>query len=347
MSHSKYHLSDFQYELPSELIAQYPLEDRDQCRLMVVDRQSGAIKHKKFRQIVNYLESGDSLILNDTKVFPARLFGKKDKTGAQVEVFLLRNLEGNVWEVLVKPARKVRIGNKIIFPNDLSCDVVDNTLSGGRIVEFNCNHDLFSILDQIGQTPLPPYIKREANELDKKYYQTVFAQRPGAVAAPTAGLHFTEELLEKIRRKGVKIATVTLHVGLGTFRPVQVEDISRHQMDSEYYEISEETAHLINQTRERKKAVVAVGTTVVRVLESVVDRSGFVRPARGWTDKFIYPPYEFRAVDRLITNFHLPGSTLLMLVSAFSSLELMKTAYQKAVEEKYRFFSYGDAMLIL
>jgi S-adenosylmethionine:tRNA ribosyltransferase-isomerase len=342
----KYRLSDFQYELPEELIAQYPLEERDSCRMMVVERETGEISHRIFRDILEYVNEGDCLVLNDTQVFPARLIGQKDKTGARVEIFLLRNLEGNTWEVLVKPARKVRIGNKILFDNNISCDVIDNTLSGGRIVEFNCNGDFFQLIEKIGQTPLPPYIKRPPEEIDRLYYQTVFARKPGAVAAPTAGLHFTENLLKRLQLKGVKLANVTLHVGLGTFRPVQVDDIARHQMDSEYYEISPEAADVINKARESGGKIIAVGTTAVRVLETVADRNGYLRPARGWTDKFIYPPYRFKIVDQLITNFHLPGSTLLMLVSAFSSLELMKKAYQEAVKERYRFYSYGDAMYI-
>ncbi|MBN2365827.1 MAG: tRNA preQ1(34) S-adenosylmethionine ribosyltransferase-isomerase QueA [Calditrichaeota bacterium] len=342
----RHKLEDFQYELPQELIAQYPLKDRDSCRLMVLDRESGEISHKKFTDLVDLLKPQDCLVLNDTRVFPARLFGQKDRTGAQVEVFLLRNLEGNMWEVMVKPARKIRIGNKIVFSDNLSCDVVDNTLSGGRIVEFNSNGNILQILDNIGYMPLPPYIKRMPEELDQEYYQTVYADKPGAVAAPTAGLHFTDELLNKIGKKGITITRVTLHVGLGTFRPVKVDDISRHKMDSEYYEVDSETAQAINKSRKEGKSVVAVGTTCVRALETLTDHHGFIRAGKGWTDKFIYPPYEFRIVDKLLTNFHLPGSTLLMLVSAFSSLELTKEAYNQAMKEKYRFFSYGDAMFI-
>ncbi len=343
----KYKLSEFQYDLPEELIAQYPLEERDACKMMVVNRETGEIEHRNFRDILDYLSPNDCLVLNDTRVFPARLIGRKDKTNARVEIFLLRNLEGKVWEVLVKPARKVRIGNKIVIGDELACDVIDNTLSGGRIVEFNCNGNFYQILEKVGKTPLPPYIKRPPEPIDKDYYQTVYAEKHGAVAAPTAGLHFTNNLLRKIKIKGINIAHVTLHVGLGTFRPVQVEDVSRHKMDSEYYDIDSDAVHLINETREKGGSVIAIGTTSVRVLETIADHRGFVRPARGWTDKFIYPPYEFKIVDRIITNFHLPGSTLLMLVSAFSGLDLMKQAYQEAVDNKYRFFSYGDAMCIL
>ncbi len=340
-------LIDFDYHLPERLIAQYPLPERDQCRMMVVDRETQSVSHRKFSDLLEYLETGDCLVLNDTKVFPARLVGKKDKTGARVEVFLLRHLENGIWEVLVKPARKVRLGNKLVFAENFSCDVIDNTVSGGRIVEFNYTGDFFETLNQVGKIPLPPYIKRPSEAVDVCYYQTVYARKVGAVAAPTAGLHFTEQLLEKIRQKGISIAYLTLHVGLGTFRPVQVEDISRHHMHSEYYEIGEEAARIINKTREQGHRVVAVGTTVVRALETVVDRSGFIRPCRGWTEKFIYPPYIFRAIDLLITNFHLPKSTLLMMVSAFAGHQLIMQAYREAVEQEYRFFSYGDAMLIL
>ena len=342
----KYKLEDFLYDLPEKLIAQYPLENRDTCRLMVVDRESGKISHRNFGDISEYLAPDDCLVLNDTRVFPARLMGRKDRTGAQVEIFLLRNLEGNLWEVLVKPARKVRIGNKIIFGDDLSCDIVDNTLSGGRVVEFNSNGDFFTVLEKLGNTPLPPYIKRKPENLDKEYYQTVYADKHGAVAAPTAGLHFTQKLIYKLQSDGIKIAKITLHVGLGTFRPVQVEDITRHKMDSEYYEIDAHAASLINMVPQKGGNVIAVGTTVVRALESVADQRGFVRPARGWTDKYIYPPYEFKAINKLLTNFHLPGSTLLMMVSAFAGMKLMREAYELAIKEKYRFFSYGDAMLI-
>jgi S-adenosylmethionine:tRNA ribosyltransferase-isomerase len=342
----RYKLDDFEYQLPQELIAQYPLEQRDACRMMVLDRESGEIKHQEFTDLADLLSPSDCLVLNDTRVFPARLFGHKDRTGAQVEVFLLRNLEGNLWEVLVKPARKIRIGNKIMFSENLSCDVVDNTLSGGRIVEFNANGNILQLLDKLGSMPLPPYIKRHPENLDQEYYQTVYAQRPGAVAAPTAGLHFTNPLLEKIEKKGVKLAYVTLHIGVGTFRPVKVEDISRHRMDSEYYEIDANSAGLINRIRQEGGSIVAVGTTSVRTLETLTDHHGNIRPARGWTDKFIFPPYDFKVVDKLLTNFHLPRSTLLMLVAAFTSLDLIKKAYREAVDKKYRFFSYGDAMFI-
>ncbi len=340
-------LSHFDYHLPPDYIAQYPLEKRDESRLMVLDRATRQISHRIFKDIGDYLEPGDCLVMNDTRVFPARLMGKKDKTGAKVEVLLLRNLEEGIWEVMVRPARKVRLGNRIVFDDNFSCDVIDNTVSGGRVVEFHYTGDFFEELERVGQTPLPPYIKRPSEPIDREFYQTVYAQKPGAVAAPTAGLHFTNELLDALKEKGVRQAFITLHVGLGTFKPVQVEDISRHHMESEYYEISEEAARIVNKTKEEGKKLVAVGTTSVRVLETVADRHGYIRPARGWTDKFIYPGYNFQTVDRLITNFHLPKSTLLMLVAAFAGYEFTMEAYRIAVEEKYRFYSYGDAMLIL
>ena len=344
---AKLKLSDFSYHLPDKLIAQYPLENREESRLMVLNRTSRDIDEKHFTDISEYLDPGDCLVLNNTRVFTARLIGTKDKTGAKVEVFLLRNLENGIWEVMVKPARKVRLGNKIVFSKDFTCDIIDNTVSGGRIIEVHCNGDFFEVLEEVGQTPLPPYIKRPAEQIDREYYQTVYATQRGAVAAPTAGLHFSSDLLKRIEEKGVRIAYLTLHVGLGTFKPVQVDDISRHQMHSEYYEISEEAAEIINKTRSSGKAICAVGTTSVRVLETVAGRNGRVRQGRGWTDKFIYPPYQFQAVDKLITNFHLPESTLLMLTSAFAGHDFTMEAYRKAVKGAYRFFSYGDAMMIV
>jgi len=346
-SNSKLKLTDFDFELPPQLIAQYPLEEREKCRLMVLNRQTREVQHRVFKEIGEFLKPGDCLVVNNTRVFPARLIGTKDKTGAKVEVFLLRNLENGIWEVMVKPARKVRLGNKIVFTDEFTCDIIDNTVSGGRIIEVHCNGNFYEILEEVGQMPLPPYIKRAPEAIDREFYQTVYAEKLGAVAAPTAGLHFTKEILQQLADKGVRIAPLTLHVGLGTFKPVQVDDISRHQMHSEYFELDEESAEAINKARESGNAVIAVGTTSVRVLETVADRSGLVRAGRGWTDKFIYPPYPFRAVDRLITNFHLPQSTLLMLTSAFGSHELIMEAYKTAVKEAYRFFSYGDGMLIL
>lgn len=340
-------LADFQYNLPEKLIAQYPAKRRDQARLMIVNRETGEIDEALFSDVVDYMTEGDCLVVNETKVFPARLLGTKDRTDAQVEIFLLRELEPSLWEVLVKPARKVRIGNRLTVGKELTGDVIDNTVSGGRVVRFHYEGDFYSIVERIGKSPLPPYIKREPEPLDKERYQTVYAKTRGAVAAPTAGLHFTKELLKKIEKKGVKIVPVLLHLGLGSFRPVAVEDLSRHKMDSEYYEISEQSVEAINETMRSGRKVIAVGTSTVRVLETVVTSEGFVKPGKGWTDKFIYPPYEFKIVDRLITNFHLPGSTLLMMVCAFAGRDLIFKAYRRAIREKFRFYSYGDAMLIL
>ncbi len=345
--HVKLKLADFTYELPEKLIAQYPLKERESCRMMVLDRSKKDIKGQEFNNILDYLSPGDCLVVNNTRVFPARLIGTKDKTGAKVEVFLLRNLENGIWEVMVKPARKVRLGNKIVFSKDFTCDIIDNTVSGGRIIEVHCNGSFFDVLEEVGQTPLPPYIKRQPEDIDREYYQTVYASERGAVAAPTAGLHFTEDILNAAKEKGVHIVPITLHVGLGTFRPVQVDDISRHQMHSEYYDVSEEAAETINNAKTNGNKVIAVGTTSVRVLETVAGRNGFIRFGKGWTDKFIFPPYQFQIVDQLITNFHLPESTLLMLTSAFAGYEFTMNAYKQAVSEKYRFFSYGDCMLIL
>ncbi|HOC25102.1 MAG TPA: tRNA preQ1(34) S-adenosylmethionine ribosyltransferase-isomerase QueA [bacterium] len=340
-------LSDFKYNLPDKLIAQYPSDERDQCRLMILNRESGTMEEGIFADVIDYMEKGDSLVLNQTKVFPARLEGSKDKTDARVEVFLLRELEQGLWEVLVKPARKVRVGNRLTIGNELACDVIDNTVSGGRVVRFNYSGDFYEIVDRIGKSPLPPYIRREPEPSDKLRYQTVYARERGAVAAPTAGLHFTEPLLKKIKAKGIKIVPLTLHLGLGSFRAVVVEDLSRHKMDSEFFEISEEAAEAINETMRSKHKVVAVGTSVVRALEANVTSEGWAKAGHGWTDKFIYPPYEFRIVDRMITNFHLPQSTLLMLVSAFAGRDLVFKAYRKAIRDKFMFFSYGDSMLIL
>ncbi|MDQ7063805.1 MAG: tRNA preQ1(34) S-adenosylmethionine ribosyltransferase-isomerase QueA [candidate division KSB1 bacterium] len=340
-------LSDFKYNLPDKLIAQYPAEKRDHSRLMVLHRDTQKIEEKIFADVVDYIAPGDCLVINETKVFPARLMGTKDKTEAKVEVFLLRELENGLWEVLVKPARKVRVGNRLSIGDELVCDVIDNTVSGGRVVRFRYEGDFFEIVERLGQSPLPPYVKRDPEPIDKTRYQTVYARVRGAVAAPTAGLHFTEEILRKLRDKGVKIVPIVLHLGLGSFRPVMVEDLSRHKMDSEYYEISEEAAEAINQTIREGGKVVAVGTSVVRALETQVTSEGLVKPEKGWTDKFIFPPYEFKIVDRLITNFHLPGSTLLMLVCAFADRDFIFKAYRRAIKEKYRFYSYGDAMLIL
>ncbi len=341
-------LSEFKYDVPEDLIAQYPLDKRDESRLMVLNRKTGAREHVIFKDLINYLQEGDALVMNETKVLPARLFGVKDKTDARVEMLLLRQLETTMWEVLVKPARKVRVGNRIQITDSFGCDVIDNTTSGGRVVKFDSNgNDFFRLLDEVGSSPLPPYIKREADGVDKEKYQTVYAKKVGAVAAPTAGLHFTEELLEAIRAKGVKTIPLVLHVGLGTFRPIKVEDLTRHQMDSEYYEISEESANEINKVKKEGGRIIAVGTTSVRVLESVANADNEVKATSGWTDKFIYPPYNFKVVDSLITNFHLSGSTLFLLTCALADKDTMLSAYKEAVDKKYRFYSYGDAMLIL
>jgi S-adenosylmethionine:tRNA ribosyltransferase-isomerase len=340
-------LSDFDYELPEELVAQNPTPRRDGSKLLLLDAQSGQVEHSKFSKVVDALEKGDVLIINNTKVFPSRLFAYKDKTDTEIELFLLRELGNNLWETLVKPARKVRVGNKLVIGDKVTCDVVDNTVSGGRVVRFDKNGgDFYSILDEVGHWPLPPYIEREANAKDKERYQTVYAEHRGAVAAPTAGLHFTESLLKKAKAKGVHIHTVILHVGLGTFRPVNVEDITKHQMDAEYFNVPEETVAAIKKAKTEGRRVIGVGTTVVRALESAVMYPRELEAGDGWTNKFIYPPYEFRVIDGMITNFHQPKSTLLMLVSAFSSREKILSAYNEAIEKKYRFFSYGDAMFI-
>ena len=341
-------LSEFEFEIPENLIAQNPTKTRDACKLMVVDKQTGDIQHKIFSDIVPLFNKGDVLVLNNTKVFPARLYATKDKSEAKVEVFLLRELENDLWEAMVKPARKVRIGNKLIFNRNISCDVIDNTVSGGRVLRFEYNVDsLYPFIDKQGLSPLPPYIKRESTPQDKKNYQTVYASERGSVAAPTAGLHFSEKLLKKIKERGVKIIYITLHIGLGTFRPILVEDLTRHHMDSEYYDIPISTADVINQAKSKKKKIWTVGTSTNRALETVVVQGFEITSKRGWTDKFIYPPYKFQMCDRIITNFHQPKSTLMMLVAAFSSKDIILNAYQEAIKKKYRFYSYGDAMLLL
>jgi S-adenosylmethionine:tRNA ribosyltransferase-isomerase len=340
-------LSDFRFQLSEKLIAQIPVPVRDQSNLLVLDRKDGRMYDCRFCDIVHFFRPGDALIINETKVFPARLYGQKDKTDAKIEVFLLRELNDSLWEVLVRPARKVRTGNTIWFADNVICEVVDNTISGGRVVRFLCNGDFHQIVESVGDPPLPPYIKRPPTPMDKERYQTVYARVTGAVAAPTAGLHFTHELLDQIRAKGVDIIPIVLHVGLGTFRPVNVEDLSRHHMDSEYFEINPAAAEATNQTIARGGRIFAVGTTTTRALETVANFTGGVRPESGWTDKFIYPPYNFKVIDCLITNFHLPCSTLIMLVSAFAERDLIMKAYRHAVRKKYRFYSYGDAMLIL
>ncbi len=344
----KFKLADFDYALPEKYIAQYPSQRRDHAKLMVIRRDTGEIEHKKFHNLPEYFRKNDLIMMNNTKVFPARLYASKDRTDAKVEVFLLRELENDLWEVMVKPARKVRIGNKLMFTKKVHCDVIDNTISGGRVVRFEYEgENIYDMIDRVGISPLPPYIKRESEPSDKKRYQTVYADRRGAVAAPTAGLHFTDGLIKRLKDKGTKIEFTTLHIGLGTFRPVQVEDLNRHQMDSEYFEVSPSTALAINETKKKRRKVVAVGTSTVRSLETVVVSGFQVSPKRGWTDKFIYPPYDFKMVDALITNFHQPKSTLLMMVSAFAGRDLIMKAYREAKKNDYKFLSYGDAMLIL
>ncbi|MBE5924440.1 MAG: tRNA preQ1(34) S-adenosylmethionine ribosyltransferase-isomerase QueA [Lachnospiraceae bacterium] len=338
-------LSDFNYELPQELIAQDPLDKRSDSRLMVVGREDGSIEHKHFYDILDYVNQGDCLVINDTKVIPARLMGVKEDTGASIEVLLLKRVEEKVWETLVKPGKKARVGARISFGDGLLVgEVIDIVEEGNRLVRFEYEGIWEELLDKLGQMPLPPYITHALK--DRNRYQTVYAKHDGSAAAPTAGLHFTEELLEQLKEKGVEIAHVTLHVGLGTFRPVKVDNILEHHMHSEFYMVSEEDAAKINATKERGGRVISVGTTSTRTLESVADENGIVKAGSGWTDIFIYPGYKFKVVDCLITNFHLPESTLLMLVSAFSSRENMLHAYEVAVQEKYRFFSFGDAMFI-
>ena len=343
-------LSAFKYNLPKTIIAKYPASPRDSAKLMVLDRAANSIENKKFSDIVDYMSKGDVLVVNETKVMQARLFGKKERTNAKIEVFVLRELnrKENIWDVIVDPARKVRIGNRIYFTDNLWCEVIDNTTSRGRTVRFNEDAgDIFAAIEKIGATPLPPYIKRETVKQDREDYQTVFAKHDGSVAAPTAALHFTPDLVRKIKRKGIKVASVILHIGLGTFRPVEVEDLTKHRMDSEYFEITQNSADTINNALNAKKKIFVVGTSATRAIETSVTAEGMVKPDFGWTDKFIFPPYEFKIVDRLITNFHQPESTLLMLTAAFGDYDLVMKAYKKAMKSKYRFLSYGDAMLIV
>ncbi len=338
--------SDFYFDLPKELIAQDPLEDRSSSRLLVLDRKTGAREHRIFRDIVEYLNPGDCLVINNTKVIPARLYGAKEGTQAKIEILLLKRREGDVWETLVKPGKKAKPGTKISFGDGLLMgEVLDVVDEGNRLIKFTYDGIFEEILDQLGQMPLPPYITHQLK--DKNRYQTVYAKHDGSAAAPTAGLHFTPELLRQIEEKGVKIAHVTLHVGLGTFRPVKVEDVTQHHMHSEYFFIEEDQAKLINDTKAAGGRVIAVGTTSCRTLESAVGEDGTLKATSGWTDIFIYPGYQFKVIDALITNFHLPESTLLMLVSALAGKENIMNAYEEAVKERYRFFSFGDAMFIM
>ena len=338
-------VSDFDFYLPEELIAQCPLKERDSSRFMLVDRKTGEIEHKVFHDVIDYLEKGDTLVLNNTRVMPARLIGEKEETGGKIEFLLLKRIEGDKWECLAKPGKKAKVGAMFTFgEGKLKAVVREIGLEGNRVIEFIYNGIFEEILDELGQMPLPPYIHEKLD--DRERYQTVYSKEKGSAAAPTAGLHFTEDLLEKIREKGVNIAFVTLHVGLGTFRPVKVESIDEHIMHSEYYELDEENAKIINDTKKRGNRVIAVGTTSTRTLETIGNENGEVRAQSGWTNIFIFPGYKFNIVDALITNFHLPESTLIMLVSALAGKENIMNAYKKAVEEKYRFFSFGDSMFI-
>lgn len=338
-------VKDFSFHLPEELIAQHPLEKRDESRLMVLDKSTGHIEHKIFKDIIDYLEEGDCLVLNDTRVMPARLYGSKEGSGGKMEFLLLRRLEKDIWETLVKPGKRAKVGATFTFGNgELKAEVIEVLDNGNRKVKFFYEGIFEAVLDALGEMPLPPYITEKLE--DKERYQTVYSKEVGSAAAPTAGLHFTKELLEEIKAKGINIAFVTLHVGLGTFRPVKAENIEEHEMHEEYYYLNSENAEIINGTKEKGKKVIAVGTTSNRTLESIADENGRVREASGYTSIFIYPGYKFKIVDALITNFHLPESTLIMLISAFSNREIIMSAYNVAVENKYRFFSFGDAMFI-
>lgn len=337
--------SDFYFDLPQELIAQDPLDDRSSSRLMVLDKQSGKICHRIFKDVGEYLHPGDCLVINDTKVIPARLLGTKKDTGANIEILLLKRRQNDVWETLVKPGKKCRPGTQVVFGSgELIAEILEVLPDGNRLVQFTYDGIFEEVLDRLGQMPLPPYITHKLK--DRNRYQTVYAKYEGSAAAPTAGLHFTNELLEQLQKSGVRIARITLHVGLGTFRPVKVENVLEHHMHSEYYHVSEEAARLINQTKEEGGRIISVGTTSTRTLESVADENGRILPGSGNTEIFIYPGYQFKAIDALITNFHLPESTLLMLVSALAGKDHIMTAYEEAIKEKYRFFSFGDAMLI-
>lgn len=345
MQENNMDVKDFYYDLPQELIAQDPLEDRSSSRLLVLGKEDGSIRHEIFRNITHYLHPGDCLVINNTRVIPARLYGERENTGATIEILLLKRRENDIWETLVKPGKKAKVGTRILFGGGILVgEVVDVVEDGNRLIQFTYEGIFEEILDQLGQMPLPPYITHTLK--DKNRYQTVYAKYDGSAAAPTAGLHFTQELLEEIRAMGVKIAEVTLHVGLGTFRPVKVEHVQDHHMHSEYYQVTEEAAQLINETRRAGGRVIAVGTTSCRTLESAAEPDGTLTAKSGWTDIFIYPGYQFKVIDALITNFHLPESTLVMLVSALAGRDHIMNAYEEAVRERYRFFSFGDAMFI-
>ena len=337
--------SDFDFYLPEELIAQHPLEKRDYSKLMVLDKETGKIEHKHFYNVIEYLNQGDTLVLNNTRVMPARLIGEKAESGGKIEFLLLKRIEGDKWECLAKPGKRAKIGTEFVFgKGKLKCKVVDIVEEGNRIIEFSYDGIFEQVLDELGEMPLPPYITERLD--DRERYQTVYSKEQGSAAAPTAGLHFTKELLEEVKKKGVNIAYVTLHVGIGTFRPVKVDDVNEHVMHSEFYNLEEEDAKIINDTKKRGNKIISVGTTSTRTLETIGDENGFVKAQSGWTNIFIYPGYEFKVVDKLITNFHLPESTLIMLVSALSGKEKVMNAYNEAVKERYRFFSFGDSMII-
>ncbi|MEO6818229.1 MAG: tRNA preQ1(34) S-adenosylmethionine ribosyltransferase-isomerase QueA [Ginsengibacter sp.] len=347
-------LSQFKFDLPLNLIAQNPTKRREDSRLMVIERATGKIENKHFKDILEYYDDKDVFVVNNTKVFPARMYGRKEKTGAKIEVFLLRELNraNRLWDVIVDPARKIRVGNKLYFGenDELVAEVIDNTTSRGRTIRFmweGSEEDFRTLLHLMGETPLPKYIKRQPDEEDTERYQTVYAKHEGAVAAPTAGLHFSPELIKRLEIKGVKFAEVTLHTGLGTFRPIEVEDLSKHKMDAEYYHIGEEACKVVNKAKETGHRICSVGTTTMRAMETSFTAQKLLKPSEGWTNHFIHPPYNFNIADSLITNFHLPKTSLLIMACAFAGYDLMMEAYKKAIKDKYRFFSYGDAMLII
>ena len=347
-------LSQFKYYLPAELVAERPHENRDEAKLMVLNRKTRTIEHKEFKDILNYFDDGDVFVINNTKVFPARLYGTKEKTGAKIEVFLLRELnrESRLWDVLVDPARKIRIGNKLYFGDDdsLVAEVIDNTTSRGRTLRFLFDgpyEDFKKTITDLGQTPLPKIHKRSVEPMDDIRYQTIYAKHEGAVAAPTAGMHFSRELMKRLELKGINYAEITLHVGLGNFRTIEVEDLTKHKMDSEEMLIEEQASLIINTAKESRKKIVAIGTTTMKALETAVSISGKVKPYRGWTNKFIFPPYDFTVADAMVTNFHLPMSSMMMMAAAFSGYDFLMEAYKEAINQKYKFFTYGDAMLII
>lgn len=347
-------LSQFRFDLPLNLIAQHPTKKREDARMMVVHRSTGNIENKHFRDVLDYFDDKDVFVVNNTKVFPARMYGRKEKTGAKIEVFLLRELnhQNKLWDVIVDPARKIRVGNKLYFgeSEDLVAEVIDNTTSRGRTIRFlfdGTDAEFKAVLNTLGETPLPKYIKRKPDEEDRERYQTVYAKHEGAVAAPTAGLHFSIELIKRLEIQGIRFAEVTLHTGLGTFRPIEVEDLSKHKMDAEYYNIDDKACAIVNKARQGGKRICSVGTTTMRALESSFTADKLLKPSEGWTNTFIHPPYNFSIADSLITNFHLPKTSLLIMTCAFAGYDLAMEAYKKAIKDKYRFFSYGDAMLVL